>query len=279
MKTCFIIMPISDHPNYSKGHFNRVYEHIIKPACKEANFEPIRADDIVNTNHIALDIVKRIIESDMALCDLSSRNPNVLYELGIRQAFNKPVTLIKDSNTNRIFDIQGFRDLEYDENLRIDTVNSTVELLATTLTNTYNQDTNDVNSLIKLLGIRPAKIEKTTKISSDTELILSSINTLEKRILHFEEKEQKNNLIARKYYRRNNTENDLVHTNTKVIPLEELLNLKKDDRVFHKRFGEGKVIKIDSNKKSIKDSKGEFLFEDGEKRLLLRFANLQKFIE
>ena len=73
----------------------------------------------------------------MAICDLSSRNPNVLYELGIRQAFNKPVSLIKDAKTIRIFDIQGFRDIVYDESLRIDSVGETIENLAQNLTLTY----------------------------------------------------------------------------------------------------------------------------------------------
>lgn len=118
-KTCFVIMPISESGSYPEGHFKRVYEYIIKSACLKAQFKPIRSDDILNTNYIAIDVIKRIINSDMAICDLSSRNPNVFYELGIRQAFNRPVTLIRDSLTDRVFDIQGFRDIEYDENLRI----------------------------------------------------------------------------------------------------------------------------------------------------------------
>jgi hypothetical protein len=119
LKKCFVIMPISDNTDYPAGHFTRVYEHIIKPACAIAEFEPVRADDIQSTNFIVLDIIKNILESEMAICDLSSKNPNVLYELGIRQAFNYPVTFTKDIKTKRIFDIQGFRDITYDESLRI----------------------------------------------------------------------------------------------------------------------------------------------------------------
>jgi len=128
-------MPISDNEDYPVNHFSRVYEHIIIPACEIAGFEPIRADNIQTTNYIALDIIKNIINADMAICDLSSKNPNVLYELGIRQAFNLPVTLIKDLRTKRIFDIQGFRDVEYDESLRIDTVQDTIEILSETIKN------------------------------------------------------------------------------------------------------------------------------------------------
>lgn len=93
-KECFVIMPISDAEGYDKGHFTRVYEHLVKPAVIEAGFEPMRADDTSKANFIVVDILKQILESDMAICDLSSRNPNVFYELGIRQAFNLNSCLI-----------------------------------------------------------------------------------------------------------------------------------------------------------------------------------------
>ena len=79
---CFVIMPISDCASYSPGHFTRVYQDIIKPACQLAGFRPIRADDVVQTNLIHLDILQKLLHSPMALCDLSSLNPNVLFELG-----------------------------------------------------------------------------------------------------------------------------------------------------------------------------------------------------
>lgn len=275
-------MPISDNTNYPVGHFDRVYEHFIKPACELAKFKPVRADDIINTNHIALDIIKRIIESDMALCDLSSRNPNVLYELGIRQAFNKPVTLIKDSKTKRIFDIQGFRDLEYDENLRIDKVQSSIENLARTISSTYEEDGKDINSLIKLLGIQAAKIEQRTEISTDTELILNSLASMEKRIATFEDK----GFLSKDWLRRRSKQmrEDLILEKENIIDdnnylsFEEKMELKKGDKVYHIRFGEATVSKIEKNAKTPYDSKAEFVFEDGAKKLLLRFAKLRKVL-
>ena len=108
---CFVLMPISDPEEYDTGHFRRVYDHLIVPSCEKAGFNPVRADEVKKTNHIVLDVLKKIVESEMVLCNLSSKNPNVLYELGIRQAFNLPVTIIKDKSTSRIFDIQGIRDI------------------------------------------------------------------------------------------------------------------------------------------------------------------------
>lgn len=76
---CFIIMPIADCDGYDKGHFSKVYEDIFKPACISANFRPVRADEVKQTNLIHLDILQKLIDSPMAICDLSSRNPNVLF--------------------------------------------------------------------------------------------------------------------------------------------------------------------------------------------------------
>lgn len=171
-------MPISDSSDYEEGHFSRVYDHIIKPAVTNAGFEPLRADEVKQTNVIVIDILKRIINSDMALCDLSGKNPNVLYELGIRQAFDLPVTLIKDERTKRIFDIQGFRDFEYNSNLRIDEVNTAIEGLSEIIQNTFEQKETDVNSIIDLLKINKAQISGEINLSPETNLILQQLQDL-----------------------------------------------------------------------------------------------------
>lgn len=150
-KTCFVIMPISDPPGYEPGHFLGVYEHVIKPAVEKAGFTALRADEVNQTNHIAIDVLQRLVESEMAVCDLSSRNPNCLYELGIRHALKKPVTLLKDSKTDRIFDIQGIRDMEYDVSLRIDRVKPKIDELAMAIESTYEGKTPDTNSPMTLV--------------------------------------------------------------------------------------------------------------------------------
>jgi hypothetical protein len=181
-KTCFVMMPISDAAGYEPGHFGRVYNYIIKPACQKAGFDAIRADEVQNTNVIILDILKRILDADMVLCDLSTRNPNVMYELGIRQAFNKPVTLIKDDLTERIFDTGMIRDVPYSASLRVDTIEKAIEEIATSLRNTYEGAGRETNSLIQLLGIESATLPAPEKITPDTHVLLNAIRDLGKRI-------------------------------------------------------------------------------------------------
>lgn len=182
-KKCFVIMPISDADGYEKGHFGRVYEHLIKPACEQAGFEPIRADDTSKANMIMIDILQKILECDMAICDLSSRNPNVFYELGFRQAFNKKTVLIKDSRTTMPFDISGIRTLLYTETLRIDEVKKTIPEISKYITETYEADNKDVNSLLQLLSIeKPATLPEKVTLSKDSNMIYNSIVELNKKI-------------------------------------------------------------------------------------------------
>jgi hypothetical protein len=234
-KTCFIMMPISDIDPYPIGHFKRVYEYIIKPAVLKAGFQPIRADDILNTNFIAIDVIKRIVSCDMALCDLSARNPNVFYELGIRQAFNLPVTLMRDSITKRAFDIQGFRDIEYDENLRIDNVEATKSLVCEMLINTFKNVGTEVNSLISLLGIHAAKVTSSIEISKDTEIILSALNNFGVRLNNIESF-LPSPIVQRPVF----TIDDSTGIWQDVSALEGI-ELKVGDIIEHAKFGKGKI--------------------------------------
>lgn len=179
---CFVIMPISDVHGYEPGHFARVYEHLLKPAIITAGYNPVRADDAVKTDYIVVGIIQKIVESEMVICDFSARNPNVMYELGIRHAFNKPVTLIKDRKTEKVFDIQGLRYTEYDDSLRIDSVNKDISRISAAISETATASEKDMNSVVQLAGIRAAEVPAGQTVSADTQLLLSAIGALERRI-------------------------------------------------------------------------------------------------
>ncbi len=191
-------MPISDPPEYDPGHFQRVYDFLIRPACEKAGYRPVRADDVTNTNYIVVDILTKLIDSEMAICDLSGRNPNVLYELGIRQAFNKPVTLIKDSQTEKIFDIQGLRYVEYEHSLRVDSVVDDVKSVARSLAETAAAEGKEINSLIQLLSIKPAEVQQKVELSSDASVILSAIEDLSNRISRIERSDRNRSMRSKK---------------------------------------------------------------------------------
>lgn len=193
-QVCFVLMPIADVHGYEPGHFGRVYEHLLKPAIIAAGYVPVRADDTVKTDYIVVGIIQKIVESAMVLCDFSARNPNVMYELGIRHAFNKPVVLIRDKRTDKIFDIQGLRYAEYDESLRVDSVTKDIGKITSAISETATTTDKDMNSIVQLAGIKTAEVPAGQTISSDTKLILSMFSNIEKRIEGIEKRSTINNV-------------------------------------------------------------------------------------
>ncbi|MEQ4641220.1 hypothetical protein ABN072_08050 [Providencia rettgeri] len=212
-KTCFVIMPIADTAGYEHGHFTRVYKHLIKPACERAGFIPIRADDVSSSNMIVVDILKKIVESDIAICDLSSRNPNVLYELGLRQAFNKKTIIIKDKDTSSPFDVSGFRYAEYDQILRIDNVQNEIISISKALKDTFESQ-DDINSIVQLLKIKPAEIGDMTNLNSNETFMLNVLNGIQRKL---------DGIINSNTYQ-SNIGFDLFDLTNRYISLGELLN-------------------------------------------------------
>jgi hypothetical protein len=173
---CFVLMPIGEREEYGPDHFKRVYEDIFVPACDKAGFKAVRADDVKKTNFIVLDIIKQLIDAPMALCDLSTRNPNVLFELGIRQAFDKPVVLVQEEGTPQIFDITTLRYEQYRRARLYHEVQADQERITVALRETFedSQSANpSINSLVKLLSLtQAANIPSSNTSPSDAQFQL-----------------------------------------------------------------------------------------------------------
>lgn len=174
---CFVIMPISDPEGYRSGHFRYVYEDIFKPAIEDAGFEPKRADDDDSSSMIHVNIIKDIIESPMAICDLSSRNPNVLFELGIRQAFDLPVVLVQERGTPKIFDISTINTIDYRNQLIYREVIEDREKISEAIKSTKDNKSG-VNSIIRLLDIAKAKFDEKNRPSEldDIRLMMFALS-------------------------------------------------------------------------------------------------------
>jgi hypothetical protein len=99
----------------------------------------------------------------MAICDLSSKNPNVLYELGIRQAFDKPVLLVGDDDPSKIFDIGNINTHMYKKRLNYREVIDDQKKISEMLIGTYNNTDKEYNSLISILKIESALDNYDTK--------------------------------------------------------------------------------------------------------------------
>lgn len=103
MPTCLIIMPITTptetYPQYNENHFQRVLNMLFVHAIRGINYDPI--SPIVEDNHITIHIIGQLQTTDLVLCDLSTLNPNVMFELGIRFRTGKPYAVVVDSQLKK----------------------------------------------------------------------------------------------------------------------------------------------------------------------------------
>jgi len=107
-KKAFVLMPF-------KEPYNSYYPAIFKPALEDAGYNDVlRADDVFTPRPIMLDIQRSIIETDLILCEMSERNPNVFYELGLAHAIGKPAILVARQQDNIPFNLRHIRVIIYD---------------------------------------------------------------------------------------------------------------------------------------------------------------------
>jgi hypothetical protein len=164
---CFVIMPIGDGHIYE--HFKHVYDDIFADAIKSTGFKAKRADDDKSSSMIQVEIIRDIVNAPMAICDLSTRNPNVLFELGIRQAFDLPVVLVQEVGTPHIFDISTINTVEYrKDRIYHEVLEDRCKIEAAI--NATKDRKKGINSIIKLLEIGKAELKENGELTDLDEI-------------------------------------------------------------------------------------------------------------
>lgn len=105
---CFVMMPFSQpHGNY--------YSQIFEPAIRKTGLKPVRADnEIFGTGKIMEQIWTGINTAKVLVAELTTKNPNVFYELGLAHALKKPVVLVSSNENDVPFDLKHIRVIYYD---------------------------------------------------------------------------------------------------------------------------------------------------------------------
>lgn len=105
-------MPISAIDGCDERHWESVRE-VIKEALSGTAFHVELVSDSNESGIIQKRIVQNIYDNEMIICDVSAKNPNVMFELGMRLAFDKPTIIIKDDKTGYSFDTGQIEHIEY----------------------------------------------------------------------------------------------------------------------------------------------------------------------
>jgi len=175
-KICFIISPIGEEGTPKNIKWKQVRKHIIDPVAEEKGYKTVRADNISKPGKITSQIVDYLRESDLVVADLSDSNPNVFYELGIRDAVRKPVILIRDSHFEIPFDIRDLSVLKY--SLDLDEIEESKKELAEYI-DAIEDSAFKVVSPVTVALMTPA--DDISATSQDFfKIILEKINSLER---------------------------------------------------------------------------------------------------
>ncbi|TWT67485.1 TIR domain-containing protein [Allorhodopirellula solitaria] len=106
--TCFVMMPFG-------APIGKYYDSVYKPAIEKAGLTPMRADDeIFGAGKIMDQIWLGINNAKILVAELTGKNPNVFYELGLAHALQKPVVLVSSNEDDVPFDLRHIRVIYYD---------------------------------------------------------------------------------------------------------------------------------------------------------------------
>ena len=104
--SCFIVMPFSQE-------WSADVHRILAGACEAAGVRAVRGDDLFSPTDILEDTWQSINAADFVIADITGRNPNVLYELGIAHTLAKPVLILSKEAADIPIDLATRRVILY----------------------------------------------------------------------------------------------------------------------------------------------------------------------
>jgi hypothetical protein len=103
---CFVLMEF-------RPPFTDIYEHLIKPTVEDEGFRCLKSDDIFTTTSVIEDIWANINKAGLIIAEISSNNPNVMYELGVCHTVGKNVMMITQDADKIPFNFRHMRCYSY----------------------------------------------------------------------------------------------------------------------------------------------------------------------
>lgn len=181
--TCGIVMPISTIDTCSEEHWRDVRE-ILTEAIEDAGFSAQLVSEADDVGIIQKRIIQNLYENPVVVCDVSGKNPNVMFELGMRLAFDKPTIIIKDDKTTYSFDTSPIEHLAYPRDLRFSKIVEFKELLSEKIKATHRRSSedDDYTTFLKHFGTFKVADLQTEVVPKD-QIVLEEIRSIRELVL------------------------------------------------------------------------------------------------
>lgn len=189
-KICFTIMGFGKKTDFSTGKtydLDKTYLNIIKPVAESCGYTSIRADEIQDSGLIDKSMYALLVKADLVIADITTLNPNAIYELGIRHASRPNHTVIlKDKEGKIPFDLDHTRFLIYThlgEDVGASEAQACQKRLESIIKSIEKQGATDSPLFEHLNGIDPHQLS-----DADYEQVISNLSEKENNIFALSEK-------------------------------------------------------------------------------------------
>jgi hypothetical protein len=112
-RLCFVIMPFSDTNHCTEAEWTAVFETLIKPAVEQAGLGYECRRSSATRGNLVAQIVESLRDAHVVVADLTDRNANVFYELGVRHTLENRTILISQNRDSIPFDLRPYANHVY----------------------------------------------------------------------------------------------------------------------------------------------------------------------
>jgi tetratricopeptide (TPR) repeat protein len=100
-KTCFVAIGFGEKTDFETGRkldLTKTFENLIKPVFDELGIDCFRAIEKKHSGVIDAPMYQWLFQADIVVADISTLNPNAIYELGVRHALRPYTTIVISEN-------------------------------------------------------------------------------------------------------------------------------------------------------------------------------------
>jgi len=247
---CGIIMPISGSDDFhTAAHWEEV-RSVFDEAIYAAGMEPKPVWIAGDTNIIQAKILKNLFENDIVLCDVSTLNPNVMLEFGMRLTTRKPTVVVAEVGTKLPFDTTIIQTEFYDPSLKHSKVKAFVASLTKELELTQaSVRSRAYHSFLEHFTFE--RVEPSTITVSANRAFENKIDNVLHEVTRVHSYVANVDRLLRERERRSggfNVPYDLPPDEPAAAPSDYRSPHLVGDRVFHQKFGNGTIAEINKNK-------------------------------
>jgi hypothetical protein len=110
-RRAFVIMPFSHTDTITEEEWTDTFELVFKPAVEACGYACERAEH--HSGNLIETLIRDLAYSRLVIADLTERNANVFYELGVRHAISKRTIMVTRDSKYVPSDLKGQWALEY----------------------------------------------------------------------------------------------------------------------------------------------------------------------